>query len=332
MIISRTPLRISFAGGGTDLAAFYKLRQGAVTSTAINKYIYVTINKKFDNRIRVSYSSTEIVDHVDDLRHGLVREAMKLTGLDQGVEITTIADIPSRGTGLGSSSSLTVGLLNALYAYQGILKSRHTLANEACKIEIEILGEPIGKQDQFIAAYGGIQHIQFNPDESVYVDPVICSPKTKQNLENHMLLFYTGITRKASKILTKQIENTEKKTKNLIKMKELSEKVRDSICSNKIKQVGKYLNDGWLYKRELASGISNPIIDKYYQKALKAGALGGKILGAGGGGFLLIFCEPKYHEMVKKAVKDLPLVPIKLEPQGSKIIYVEDQYFSARHS
>ena len=332
MIISRTPLRISFAGGGTDLSAFYKLHPGAVTSTAINKYIYVTVNKKFDDRIRVSYSSTEIVDHVDDLRHGLVREAMKLTGLDKGVEITTIADIPSRGTGLGSSSSLTVGLLNALYAYQGILKSRQTLAKEACKIEIEILGEPIGKQDQFIAAYGGIQHIQFNPDESVYVDPVICSPKTKRNLESHMLIFYTGITRKASKILTKQIKNTEKKTMNLINMKELSEKVRDSICSNKIKEVGKYLNDGWLYKKELASGISNPVIEKYYEKAVKAGALGGKILGAGGGGFLLIFCELEYHKKVKQAMKDLPLVPIKLEPQGSKIIYVEDQYFSARDS
>lgn len=328
MIISRTPLRISFAGGGTDLSAFYKNQPGAVTSTAINKHIYVTINKKFDNRIRVSYSKTENVEHVDELHHGLVREAMKLTGLECGVEITTIADIPSRGTGLGSSSSLTVGLLNALYAYQGIMKSRLTLAKEACQIEIDILGEPIGKQDQYIAAYGGIQHIQFNPDESVYVDPVICSPKTKQALEKHMLLFYTGITRKASKILTKQIKNTGKKAENLIKMKELSEKVRDSICKNKVHDVGKFLHQGWLYKKELASGISNPIIDEYYEKALSVGALGGKILGAGGGGFLLIFCEPKNQERVKRALKELPVVPIKLEPQGSKIIYVEDKFNS----
>jgi len=328
MIISRTPLRISFAGGGTDLSAFYKNQPGAVTSTAINKYLYVTINKKFDNRIRVSYSKTENVDHVDDLHHGLVREAMKLTGLDRGVEITTIADIPSRGTGLGSSSSLTVGLLNALYAYQGIMRSRQTLANEACQIEIDILGEPIGKQDQYIAAYGGIQYIQFNPDESVYVDPVICSPKTKLALEKHMLLFYTGITRKASKILTKQIKNTGKKSENLKKMKELSEKVRDSICKNKVNDVGKYLHRGWLYKKELANGISNPIIDEYYEKALSVGALGGKILGAGGGGFLLIFCELKNQERVKMALKELPVVPIKLEPQGSKIIYVEDKFNS----
>ena len=324
MIISRTPLRISFAGGGTDLAAYYKRQPGAVTSTAINKYIYVTINKKFDNRIRVSYSKTENVEHVDELHHGLVREAMKLTGLDSGVEITTIADIPSRGTGLGSSSSLTVGLLNALYAYQGILKSRESLAAEACKIEIDILGEPIGKQDQYIASYGGIQHIQFNPDESVYVDPVICTTKTKLALENHLLLFYTGITRKASSILTKQIKNTKKKEDNLIKMKTLSEKVRDSICENKVKDVGLALHKGWFYKKELASGISNPVIDKYYRKALKAGALGGKILGAGGGGFLLIFCDSKYHKKVRHALKELPMVPVKLEPQGSKIIYIED--------
>lgn len=324
MIISRTPLRISFAGGGTDLSAFYKLQSGAVTSTAINKYIYVTVNKKFDDQIRVSYSKTEIVDHVDELKHGLVREAMKLTGLDRGIEITTIADIPSRGTGLGSSSTLTVGLLNALYAYNGILKSRESLASEACKIEIEILGEPIGKQDQYIAAYGGIQHIQFNPDESVYVDPVICTPKTKENLENHLLLFYTGITRKARKILTKQIRNTEKKTENLVKMRELSEKVRDCICRGRLAEFGKSLHQGWLYKRELASGITNPAINDYYEKAIEAGAAGGKILGAGGGGFLLIFCKPQLHSKVKRSIKDLKLVPFKLEPQGSKIIYVED--------
>jgi D-glycero-alpha-D-manno-heptose-7-phosphate kinase len=326
MIISRTPLRISFAGGGSDLAAFYRKYTGAVTSTAINKYIYVTVNKKFDDRIRVGYSKTENVDHVDELKHGLVREAMKLTGIDKGVEITTIADIPSRGTGLGSSSTLTVGLLNALYAFKGDLKSRHTLADEACKIEIEILGEPIGKQDQFIAAYGGIQHIQFNPDESVYVDPVICTPESKQQLEKHMMLFYTGITRKARKILTKQIRNTNKKAKNLIKMKELSEQVRDCLCNGDFIEFGKSLHQGWLYKRELASGISNTTIDKLYENALKAGAMGGKILGAGGGGFLLVFCKTKHQNKVKKVLSELPQVPVKLEPQGSKIIYVEDIY------
>ncbi len=324
MIISRTPLRISFAGGGTDLAAFYKQNTGAVTSTAIDKYIYVTINKKFDDRIRVSYSKTEIVNHIDELKHGLVREAMKLTGIDSGVEITTIADIPSRGTGLGSSSTLTVGLLNALYAYQGILKSRQTLAREACKIEIEALGEPIGKQDQYIAAFGGIQHIQFNSDESVYVDPVICTPTTKATLERYMLLFYTGITRKAGSILKKQIKNTKNKHEILMKMKDLSENVRDCISNNDLTGVGKHLHQGWLYKRDLASGISNLVIDRWYKNALKAGALGGKILGAGGGGFLLIFCQPKFQKKVIMALKELYCMHAKLEPQGSKIIYVED--------
>lgn len=324
MIISRTPLRISFAGGGSDLAAFYKLHPGAVTSTAIDKYIYITINKRFDDTIRVGYSRTEIVNHVDELQHGLVREAMKLTGIEKGIEITSIADIPSRGTGLGSSSCVTVGLLNGLYAYQGIMKSRNTLAKEACKIEIEILGEPIGKQDQFIAAYGGIQHIQFNPDETVYVDPVICTPKAKQELGRHMILFYTGITRKASKILTKQIKNTKKKAENLKKMVKLSEDVRDYIHDEDFEGVGNCLHQGWLLKKDLATSISNPIINKYYEQAKKAGAWGGKILGAGGGGFLMIFCEPKKQVNVKSALKELKWLSIKLEPQGSKIIYVED--------
>jgi D-glycero-alpha-D-manno-heptose-7-phosphate kinase len=216
--------------------------------------------------------------------------------------------------------------LNALYAFKGVLKSRESLAEEACKIEIEILGEPIGKQDQYIAAYGGIQHIQFNPDESVFVDPVICTPNAKGNLEKHMLLFYTGITRKASDILTKQIKNTEKKLENLQKMKMLSEKVRDSLCRGRINQFGKALHQGWLYKRELTSGISNPVIDEYYDKAIDSGALGGKILGAGGGGFMLIFCHPKIHAKIKRILKELQHVPVKLEPQGSKIIYVEDFY------
>ena len=325
MIISRTPLRVSFAGGGTDLRAFYQHEPGAVTSTAIQKYIYVTVNKKFDESIRVSYSKTELVDHVDDLHHGLVREAMKLTGIDKGVEITTIADIPSKGTGLGSSSSLTVGLLNALYAYKGSIKSRRTLAEEACKIEIEILGEPIGKQDQYIAAFGGIQHIQFNPDEGVYVDPVICPIEVKRELESNLLLFYTGITRKSSTILKEQSKKTKDKMESLHKMKVLSEEVRDSINRHDVDNVGKILHQGWLFKRELASGITNPEIDNYYQSAIDAGAIGGKILGAGGGGFILVYCKKKVQDKVRAALSDLTEVKFKIEPQGSKIIYVEDR-------
>ncbi len=325
MIISRTPLRVSFAGGGTDLKAFYQHEPGAVTSTTIQKYIYVTVNKKFDDKIRVSYSNTEIVDNVDQLKHGLVREAMKFTGIDSGIEITTIADIPSKGTGLGSSSSLTVGLLNALYAYKGVTKSRRTLAEEACKIEIEILGEPIGKQDQYIAAFGGIQHIQFNPDGNVYVDPVICPVEVKRKLESNLLLFYTGITRKSSSILTEQTEKTKDKMEVLQQMKALSEKVRDSLNEQDLDMVGKALHEGWLMKRQLASGISNLEIDNYYEAAIKAGALGGKVLGAGGGGFILVYCSPEHQDKVRQALGELSETAIKLEPQGSKIIYVEDK-------
>ncbi len=325
MIISRTPLRVSFAGGGTDLKAFYQDQPGAVTSTAIQKYIYVTVNKKFDDSIRVSYSKTEIVEHVDDLHHGLVREAMKLTGINKGVEITTIADIPSKGTGLGSSSSLTVGLLNALYAFKGKIKSRRSLAEEACKIEIEILGEPIGKQDQYIAAFGGVQHIQFNPDESVYVDPVICPIEVKRNLESNLLLFYTGITRKSSTILKEQTKRTKDKIQVLQKMKLLSEEVRDSLNRHEVDNIGRILHQGWLYKKELASGISNPDIDKYYQSIIDAGATGGKILGAGGGGFILVYATEEHHAKVRSALSSLREIKFKIEPQGSKIIYVEDK-------
>jgi len=189
VIISRTPFRMSFAGGGSDLQAYYLQRPGVVTSTTIDKYMYVTVNKRFDNTIRVSYTKTEIANHLGDIQHELVREAMRMTGVKSGVEVTTMADVPA-GTGLGSSSSLTVGLLNALYAYRGKYASPKTLAEGACRIEIETLNCPIGKQDQYAAAYGGIQHIRFNPDETVYVDPVICRRRVKDELEDNLLMFY----------------------------------------------------------------------------------------------------------------------------------------------
>src|SRR5664280_1298428 len=195
MIISRTPLRVSFAGGGSDLPAFYQHEPGAVLSTTIDKYIYITVNRKFDRRIRASYSVTEIVDTVGELKHELIREGLRLVGLDGGIEITSISDVPSEGTGLGSSSTYTVGLLNALYAYKGQHVDAERLGREACRIEIDICGKPIGKQDQYIAAYGGMQFIQFNPDGSVFVDPVVCLPETKKRLQERLLLLYTGMVR-----------------------------------------------------------------------------------------------------------------------------------------
>ena len=327
MIISRTPLRISFAGGGSDLAAFYRREPGAVTSTAINKYIYITVNKKFDNKIRASYSITEIVDSVEELKHELIREALKLVGLNGGIEITSISDIPSRGTGLGSSSTYTVGLLNALYAYTGQHVGAERLAREACQIEIERCGKPIGKQDQYIAAYGGLQHIRFNPDESVFVDPVICNPETKRKLQRGLLLLYTGLTRSAEEILREQSANTEsdeEKRRALLIMMGLAQELREALCRNDLDCFGEVLHQGWLEKKKLASGISNGRLDGWYERARQHGAIGGKVLGAGGGGFLLLYAPPERHGEIVRALPELRPVAFRFEPQGSKIIYVEE--------
>ncbi len=327
MIISRTPFRISFAGGGSDLRAYYELKPGAVTSAAIAKYMYVTVNRRFDNTIRVSYTKTEIVNAVDQILHGIVREALKLVGIDGGIEITTIADIPA-GTGLGSSSSLAVGLLHALYACKDVFRSHEQLAEEACKLEIEILGKPIGKQDQYAAAYGNMNHIQFNADETVFVDPVICHKDTKERLDRNLLLFYTGVNRDATNILNEQSEgarSNEKKQKALERMVDLARELRKALCRDDLTSFGEILHQNWEYKKQMASGISNTNIDECYSQALKAGAQGGKVLGAGGGGFLLLYCEEEKQQRLRKVMSRLGLVETEfhLEPQGSKIIYVE---------
>ena len=327
MIISRTPLRVSFAGGGSDLPAFYEHEPGAVLSTAIDHYIYITVNKKFDQKIRASYSVTEIVDSVDELKHELIREAMRLLALDGNIEITSISDIPSRGTGLGSSSTYTVGLLNALYAHRGQRAGADRLAREACDIEIERCGKPIGKQDQYIAAFGGLQFIQFNPDGSVYVDPVIFRTDTKQTLQNRLLLLYTGLTRSANGILEAQKRNTERDEEGrqrLRAMTRLAHELREALCHNDVDSFGEMLHQGWLLKRELADGISNECIDTWYDRARQHGALGGKLLGAGGGGFLLLYAPPERHRQIVDALPELRPTPFRFEPQGSKIIYVED--------
>lgn len=326
MIISRTPLRISFVGGGSDLRSYYQNKPGAVVSTTIDKYIYITVNKKFDNKIRASYSKTENVDTASQIEHPLIRECMKKVGIKGGIEVTSMADIPSEGSGLGSSSSYTVGLLNALYAYLGKHASASQLAKEAAEIEIEVLKEPIGKQDHYIAAYGGLQYIQFNPDESVYVDPIICLTETKKELEQRLLLFYTGITRSASAILSVQSKNMtseKKKRETMDKMVSLTTDMQEALRKNKLNSIGKLLHKNWLLKKSMASGISNKEIDNWYNRAIKSGALGGKILGAGGGGFLLFYVEPEKQAKVISALKDLRHIPFRLEPQGSKIVFVD---------
>jgi D-glycero-alpha-D-manno-heptose-7-phosphate kinase len=328
MIISRTPLRISFLGGGSDLPSFYSQEPGAVVSTAINKYIYINVNTKFDHQIRASYSITEMVDTREALKHELIREALYCVGIEKGIEITSISDIPSSGTGMGSSSSYTVGLLNALYAYVGRHVGAARLAQEACAIEIERCGKPIGKQDQYIAAYGGLQYIQFNPDGSVFVDPVICHPTTKALLEQRLLLLYTGITRSADGVLSEQKSNTESSPEAraaLRTMTRMAQSLRDSLMENELDCFGEMLHEAWMLKRSLANSISTGQIDGWYERARKAGAIGGKILGAGGGGFLLLYAPCEQHDAICQALPELKRIPFCLEPQGSKIIYVEEK-------
>jgi D-glycero-alpha-D-manno-heptose-7-phosphate kinase len=317
MIISRTPLRISFVGGGSDLAAFYGREPGAVVSTAIDKYI-ITVNRKFDRKIRASYSVTEIVDGVDDLKHELIREALKLVGIDGGIEITSISDIPSEGTGLGSSSTYTVGLLSALYAYAGRHVGAERLAHEACEIEIERCGKPIGKQDQYIAAYGGLQYIRFNPDESVYVDPVTCGREVKQRLQERLMLFYMGtFPRSARDILAEQKASTEANPivrHSLQNIVALADRMRECLLRGELDSVGGILHEGWSEKKKLAASISSNRIDGWYECALKHGASGGKVLGAGGGGFLLLFAPPERHACIADALPELRRVPFRFEP------------------
>jgi D-glycero-alpha-D-manno-heptose-7-phosphate kinase len=325
MIISQTPFRISFAGGGSDLSAYYQEYGGAVVSTAIDKYIYVTISRKFDQSLRVSYSHTEEVERASQLQHPIVREGMAMLGIEGGLEITSVADIPSRGTGLGSSSSFAVGLLHALHAIQGKHVSAGQLADEACRIEIERCGEPIGKQDQYAAAFGGLNFIRFLRDGSVQVEPIVLTRDARQELEKHFLLFYTGITRSASVILTRQSEELSKhsgKIEAMQKMVGCAEDLREALWKGNFDSLGSILHENWILKQSLADGIGTGQINAWYGRALKAGALGGKLLGAGGGGFLLFFAPLHKHTAILSSLSDLRLVPFTMEARGSRIVFV----------
>lgn len=324
MIISRTPLRMSFTGGGSDLPAFYRQFGGAVVSTAIDKYVYVNVNPKFDHGIRIAYSKNEEVERVSDIEHRLVRAAMQMLEIDGGVEITTIADIPSRGTGLGSSSSFTVGLLHALSAFKGVYVAAEKLGADACRIEIELCGEPIGKQDQYAAAYGGFNMIEFRPDDKVVVTPIICAPETLTSIERDILVLYTGVTRSASPLLKQQsdvLAGSADKQRVMRRMVELTYQLRDELQSNNTLAFGEILHENWMLKREVTAGISNPEIDDWYGRARGAGALGGKILGAGAGGFLMFYAPRDSHRAIAAALPELRVIPMGFEPLGSRIIF-----------
>ncbi len=325
MIISRTPLRMSFVGGGSDLPVFYRKYGGAVVSTAINKFVYVTVNKKFDASIRVSYSKTEEAKSVEKIKHPLVRESLKMLGLAGGVEITSVADIPAKGSGLGSSSSFTVGLLHALHAFACRYASAEQLARESCEIEIERCGEPIGKQDQFAAAFGGFNFIEFNPDDSVSIEPIICQRETIRQLQLNTLVFYTGITRSASAILKNQqqiIGEEKAKQKVMRRMVQLARDLKAELQKNNLEAFGEIIHENWELKRSLTTNISTTAIDDWYQRARRAGAVGGKLLGAGSGGFLMFYAPQEKHESIAKALSDLRRIDFEFEPQGSRIIFV----------
>ena len=320
MIVVQTPLRLSFVGGGTDFRQYYAERGGAVLTSAIDKYVFVIVKERFDDLIYVNYSQKEIVDDVASIKHDLVREAMRLTGVTRGVEITTLADIPSEGTGLGSSSSITVGLLNALYAYKGESVGAERLAREACQIEIETLGSPIGVQDQYIAAYGGVRFLSFN-HHGVDVERVDLSPLQRRLLDENLLLFYTGMTRKSAEVLQQQKANIKSRQDVLDQMRDLAHQARETLASGDLDGFGAMLRRGWELKRQLASKISNDMIDLALEKAQQAGAVGGKVTGAGGGGFLLVYCPKEHRDRVRAALSGMRELPFRFEQDGSKVIF-----------
>lgn len=320
MIIVQSPLRISLFGGGTDFPDYYLQEGGCVLSTAIDKYVFVVIKRRFDDRLRIGYTRTEMVDSVDEIQHELIREALRMTGITSGVEITTMGDIPA-GSGLGSSSAVTVGALNAMYQYLNDNVPASRLAREACEIEIEQLKKPIGVQDQYISAFGGLRFIDFHTDGSIQVERVMLDSLLKRRLQESLLIFFTGVTRQADTILAEQQVNISQRMAILREMKGMAHTARRELEAGNIDSLGQLLHESWLLKKQLASRISNGLIEETYQTARSAGALGGKILGAGGGGFLLLYCPYERRESVRTALKDLQELPFQLEPDGSKVIF-----------
>lgn len=329
MLIVQTPLRISLAGGGTDLPGYFREHGGQVVSTTIDKHIYVIVNARYDDKIYVDYTEKEIVHHVDEIKHDLVREAARMTGMTNGFEVAMMADIPSEGSGLGSSSSLTVGLLNAFYHYRGIQVEREQLADEACRIEIDILGRPIGRQDQYIAAYGGLCSITFrdeNGKDVVDVERLPLSEHEKHRMGGNLLLFFTDIVRKSATILSEQQDRIVDTVEAHHGIKGLAEETKKALIDGEYDSIGEILARNWDLKKSLASGITNPEIDEMYSAALSGGAIGGKISGAGGGGFLLCYAKTSDQDVVRKNLERYREMPFMLEPFGSRVIFHQERY------
>lgn len=324
MLMIKTPFRISLAGGGTDLPSFYKKSgRGCVVSMAINKYMYVMIHPYFHDKLRVKYSLTEDVDSVDELKHPIVRECLRMMEVTSGIEIASIADIPA-GLGLGSSSSFTVCLLHALHAYRGEYATKAFLAEQACHIEIECLKEPIGKQDQYAASFGGLNYIQFRADDSVDVEQLMNHHRVTDELMRRLLLFYIGKPRSARDILAQQNRTIGEgeKFEAARKMVELGDHLREAIIQGHLSRVGEIMHEGWQLKKSMASNVTNDEIDEIYEKGLKGGASGGKLLGAGAGGFMLFYCEPEFHSQLRQSL-NLRELHFQYDREGSKVIYTE---------
>ena len=328
MIISRTPVRVSFCGGGTDVDWFSQASEngGMVTSLALDRYIHVTVNKRFDNRIRLSYSKLELVDNFEELEHELVRESMRMTGVTSGVEITTIADIPSRGTGLGSSSSVTVGLLNALHCFAGRSVSASQLASEACQIEIDILKQPIGRQDQYAASYGGINTIKFCNNGDVLVEPIDISDDIKSRISEEFTLIFTGKSRSASSILSNSVSEGKLAIDNLKRIRDQADEAKDFLNSGRLSNLGSLLNEAWEMKRGISESVSDSFLDETYERIISTGATGAKLLGAGGGGFFLVHGDSETRQKLKlEFSSDFRMIPLNIDNMGSSIIHNDSQ-------
>lgn len=327
MIITKTPFRVSFCGGGSDMADFYRQCGGCVISTTINRYMYLTIHPYFDEtKTALRYSQVEIVDDVSKIHHSIFRQVLQDMGVS-GVEISSTADIPS-GTGLGSSSAFTVGLIHTLYCYQGKYVGKEDIAKEACEVEIEKLDSPIGKQDQYAAACGGLNFIQFHRDDTVTVSPLILRSGLKRQLQQNLVMFYTGITHDANRILAEQKSNLshEDKTKNLLVMCELARNMKACLEAGELSDFGEMLNEGWIRKREMAAGVTSAEIDALYDTAMENGARGGKLLGAGGGGFFLFYCDKEKQERLADALRLRPFA-FAFEHDGTSVAYVGNKYW-----
>jgi D-glycero-alpha-D-manno-heptose-7-phosphate kinase len=326
VIVSCAPFRVSFAGGGSDIASFYRKQRGAVLSCAIAKYSFIVVHPFFSaTKYHLKYARTELVDRLDEIQHPILREALRMQHIDPGIEITSVADIPA-GTGLGSSSSFSVALINALYAHRRIFVPKETLASEACVIEIERLGEPIGKQDQYAAAYGGVNLIEFERHGGVTVQPLLLPTATLSELEGNHMLFYTGTQRDARSVLSHQvstIENDDMVVSRMQQMVDLAYQMRTILLAGDLNEFGLALHRGWEMKRSLSAQISTSDIDELYEKAREAGALGGKLAGAGGGGFLLLYCPKDAQPLVREALGALQSLEFRFDWGGARIAFAQ---------